>query len=100
MTHIATRRESGRAAGELLRQIFIAAAGQFRGSSRYQAGHRHRTQPAHYGIVARPISGACPYGEEGVVGDRRANIQWVVDPLDGTLIFLSSHILRFHSPWL
>lgn len=89
MTHLDTATKACRAAGQLLRDHF--------GSDlTVDEANHHDVKIAldreSQALITDILLGAFPdhalYGEEGVAGNRDADHEWIVDPIDGTVNFL------------
>ena len=83
--------EAARAAGEMLRH-------QFQHPLRVNSSQAHdikleidvRAQELISDSLLKKFPEHALYGEEGIVGKRKSNYQWVVDPLDGTVNYFYS----------
>src|ERR1051325_304603 len=96
---------AARAAGTLLRQ-------NFQQDQRVKAVAAHdikleidvQTQELIAKLLLEEFPAHALYGEEGIVGDQSSDLQWIVDPLDGTVNyfygiphFCISIALRLHN---
>jgi myo-inositol-1(or 4)-monophosphatase len=91
MTHLEVAEQAAREAGALLRRNF------HRDKDIDDAQH-HDVKLAldreSQDLITRVILDAFPnhaiFGEEGLAGDQESSMQWVVDPIDGTVNYLYS----------
>ncbi|MCH2063859.1 MAG: inositol monophosphatase [Roseibacillus sp.] len=91
MTHLQAAEQAARQAGTLLRE-------NFHRSKDIDEAHHHDVKLAldrkSQDLITKVLLDAFPgyalYGEEGVAGKEDAPLQWIVDPIDGTVNYLYS----------
>ena len=91
MTHLQAAEQAARQAGTLLRE-------NFHRSKDIDEAHHHDVKLAldrkSQDLITKVLLEAFPdyalYGEEGVAGKEDASMQWIVDPIDGTVNYLYS----------
>ena len=89
MTPLQAAEQAARRAGDLLRS-------NFRLPKEIDEAHHHDVKLAldrkSQELITEDLLSAfpdyCLYGEEGIAGDQNAPMQWIVDPIDGTVNYL------------
>ena len=91
MTHLQAAEQAAHQAGALLRE-------NFHRSKDIDEAHHHDVKLAldreSQDLITKVLLDAFPdyalYGEEGVAGNQDSPLQWIVDPIDGTVNYLYS----------
>lgn len=89
MSYLDTAVQAAQEAGQLLRDNFYA-------DKTVDEAHQHdmkialdkESQTLIEGILLKAYPDHAIYGEEGLAGDQSSPMQWIVDPIDGTVNFL------------
>ncbi|HJM65401.1 MAG: inositol monophosphatase [Roseibacillus sp.] len=91
MTHLQAAEQAAHQAGALLRE-------NFHRSKDIDEAYHHDVKLAldrkSQDLITKILLDAFPeyalYGEEGIAGNQNASLQWIVDPIDGTVNYLYS----------
>ncbi|MDE0594048.1 MAG: inositol monophosphatase family protein [Akkermansiaceae bacterium] len=89
MTHLQTAEKAAREAGVLLRE-------NFHRDKEIDEAHHHdvklaldrQSQDLITEILLKEFPDYALYGEEGIAGNQDSPLQWIVDPIDGTVNYL------------
>ena len=91
MTHLSAAEQAARKAGALLRENFL------KDKDIDEAFHHdvklaldRKSQDLITDVLLEAFPDYALYGEEGIAGNQDSDMQWIVDPIDGTVNYLYS----------